>query len=96
MIIYRRDRAHMPAHEFEADEAIEEGVKINWLRTIKSIDARTFTVEVMEIDENGRPRGTGRMETMEADDLVLALGQNTDIDLAAEGARHHVPEGQAR
>jgi formate dehydrogenase beta subunit len=78
MIIYRRDRAHMPAHEFEADEAIEEGVKIHWLRTIKSIDETAFTVEVMEIDENGRPRGTGQFETIEADDLILALGQDTD------------------
>ncbi len=25
MIIYRRDRDHMPAHAFEADEAEEEG-----------------------------------------------------------------------
>ncbi len=78
MIIYRRDRAHMPAHEFEADEAIEEGVKIHWLRTIKSIEQTTFTVEEMEIDENGRPRSTGRIETLEADDLILALGQDTD------------------
>ena len=78
MIIYRRDRAHMPAHEFEADEAIEEGVKIHWLRTIKSIDATTFTVEVMEIDDKGRPRATGQIETMEANDLILALGQDTD------------------
>ncbi len=30
MIVYRRDRAHMPAHEFEADEALAEGVKIKW------------------------------------------------------------------
>jgi formate dehydrogenase (NADP+) beta subunit len=59
LIIYRRDRAHMPAHDFEADEAIEEGVKIHWLRTIKSIDETTFTVEVMEVDENGRPQPTG-------------------------------------
>jgi formate dehydrogenase beta subunit len=81
LIIYRSDRAHMRAHDFEATEAIEEGVKINWLRTIKAIDETTFTVEVMEIDENGRPRGTGRMETLEADSLVLALGQNTDVTL---------------
>ena len=33
LIVYRRDRAHMPAHAFEADEAIEEGVKIKWLTT---------------------------------------------------------------
>jgi NADPH-dependent glutamate synthase beta subunit-like oxidoreductase len=78
MIIYRRDRAHMPAHEFEADEALEEGVKIHWLRTIKSIDRTTFTVEVMEIDENGRPQPTGQIETLEADDLIMALGQDTD------------------
>jgi NADPH-dependent glutamate synthase beta subunit-like oxidoreductase len=78
LIIYRRDRAHMPAHEFEADEALEEGVKIHWLRTIKSIDEGAFTVEVMEIDENGRPRATGQFETIEADDLILALGQDTD------------------
>lgn len=78
LIIYRRDRDHMPAHEIEADEAIEEGVDIHWLRTIKSIEATTFTVEKMEIDENGRPRPTGEFETIEADDLILALGQDTD------------------
>ena len=27
LIVYHRDRAHMPARAFEADEAIEEGVK---------------------------------------------------------------------
>lgn len=78
MIIYRRDRAHMPAHDFEADEAIEEGVKIHWLRTIKSIDQGSFAVEVMKVDEKGRPQPTGEIETLEADDLILALGQDTD------------------
>ena len=78
MIIYRRTREQMPAHEFEADEALEEGVKIHWLRTIKSIDVNTFTVEVMEIDEKGRPKPTGETETLEANDLILALGQDTD------------------
>jgi len=78
LIIYRRDREHMPAHPFEADEAIEEGVKINWLRTIKEIDQSRLTVEVMEVDENGRPQPTGRFETLEADSLILALGQDTD------------------
>jgi len=78
VIIYRRDRANMAAHEFEADEAIEEGVKINWLRTIKEIDATTFKVEVMELDENGRPQPTGKYETLEADALIMAVGQDTD------------------
>jgi len=78
LIIYRRDREHMPAHEFEANEAIEEGVKIHWLRTIREIDQTTFTVEVMEVDENGRPQPTGKLETLEADSLIMALGQNVD------------------
>ncbi len=78
MIIYRRDRSSMPAHDFEADEAIEEGVKIKWLRTIKEIDRSTFKVEVMELDEDGRPQPTGDFETLEADSLILAVGQDTD------------------
>ena len=78
MIIYRRDRSTMPAHDFEADEALEEGVQINWLRTIKEIDKSKFTVEVMELDENRRPQPTGRFEELEADSLILALGQDTD------------------
>ena len=78
MIIYRRDRSTMPAHDFEADEALEEGVQINWLRTIKEIDKSTFKVEVMELDENRRPQPTGRFEELEADSLILALGQDTD------------------
>ena len=78
MIIYRRDRSSMPAHDFEADEAIEEGIKINWLRTIKEIDKSTFKVEVMELDESGRPQPTGEYEMLEADSLILAVGQDTD------------------
>jgi NADPH-dependent glutamate synthase beta subunit-like oxidoreductase len=78
VIVYRRDRAHMPAHEFEADEAIEEGVKIRWLTTIKDFAGSTLTVERMEIAPDGRPVPTGEFETLAADALVLALGQETD------------------
>jgi formate dehydrogenase beta subunit len=78
LIIYHRDRAHMPAHAFEADEAIEEGVKIKWLTSIKEISGPSLTVEVMELDANGRPRPTGQIETLEADAVVLALGQQTE------------------
>jgi NADPH-dependent glutamate synthase beta subunit-like oxidoreductase len=80
LIIYRRDWEHMPAHAFEAQEALEEGVKIHWLRTIKAIDQTQFTVEAMEIDENGRPRPTGQFETLEADSLIMALGQESDTE----------------
>lgn len=80
VIIYRRDRDNMAAHDFEADEALEEGVKINWLRTIKEIDESTYSVEVMELDEDGRPQPTGEVETLEADSLIMAVGQQTDTD----------------
>ncbi|MEA3290912.1 MAG: FAD-dependent oxidoreductase, partial [Pseudomonadota bacterium] len=80
VIIYRRDRESMPAHDFEAEEALEEGVKIKWLRTIKEIDHTTFKVEVMELDGNGRPRPTGEYENLEADSLILAVGQDTGTD----------------
>lgn len=78
LIVYRRDRAHMPAHEFEADEALSEGVRIKWLTTIKDISETTLTVEQMELGPDGFPRPTGQLETLQADAVVLALGQDTD------------------
>ena len=68
----------MPAHAFEADEALEEGVKIKWLTTIKEIAGPTLTVERMALDDKGRPQPTGEFETLQADAVVLALGQETD------------------
>ncbi len=78
LIIYRRDREHMPAHTFEADEALAEGVKINWLRSIKEMNENSITVEIMRVNEAGKPEGTGEFEILEADALILALGQETD------------------
>ncbi|MCA0436654.1 MAG: NAD(P)-binding protein [Actinobacteria bacterium] len=79
MIVYRRTAEQMPAHAEEAAEAEREGVKMNWLRTITEVDD-DLTVEVMELDENGTPRGTGRYEKLAADTVILALGQETDSD----------------
>ena len=78
LIVYRRTRAQMPAHEEEAEEAEREGVRINWLRTITAFDGPELTVEAMELDENGFPQPTGRFEMLAADTVILALGQETD------------------
>ena len=78
LIVYHRDRAHMAAHAFEADEALEEGIKIKWLTSIKEIAGSDLTVETMELDSKGQPQPTGRFETLSADAVVLALGQQTD------------------
>lgn len=79
MIIYRRDREHMPAHEFEADEALSEGVKIHWLSSIINMETSSITVEKMQV-VNGKAVPTGEYETLEADSLILALGQEADTD----------------
>jgi NADPH-dependent glutamate synthase beta subunit-like oxidoreductase len=79
VIVYRRTREQMPAHDFEVDEALEEGVVVNWLRTITAAEAGgALQIERMELDEEGRPQPTGEFESIEADTLVLALGQNVD------------------
>jgi NADPH-dependent glutamate synthase beta subunit-like oxidoreductase len=78
LIVYRRSREQMPAHEEEAEDAEREGVRINWLRTIKAFDGPQLEVEVMELDESGFPQPTGRFESLAADTVILALGQKTD------------------
>jgi NADPH-dependent glutamate synthase beta subunit-like oxidoreductase len=78
MIVYRRTRAQMPAHEDEATDAEREGVRINWLRTIAAFEGPQLTVEVMELDDAGRPHPTGRLETLAADTVIMAVGQDAD------------------
>jgi NADPH-dependent glutamate synthase beta subunit-like oxidoreductase len=78
VIVYRRTREQMPAHEEEAEDAEREGVRINWLRTINAFEGPELRVEVMELDESGYPQPTGRFETLAADTLIMALGQETE------------------
>lgn len=80
-IIYRRRSRDMPAHDFEVREALEEGITVRWLRTVSRMESDAITVERMEVDDSGRLRGTGETETIEADMLVLAVGQNVDLSI---------------
>jgi len=81
IVVYRRTRDKAPAHDFEIEEALQEGVMIKWLSTIKQADAGAITVEKMALDEKGYPQPTGEFETLEADSVVLALGQDVDLSL---------------
>jgi 2-oxoacid:acceptor oxidoreductase delta subunit (pyruvate/2-ketoisovalerate family) len=81
IIVYRRTRDRMPAHDFEVEEALEEGVLMKWLSTIKRMDEGVLTVEKMVLDGKGFPQPTGEFETLETDSLVLALGQDVDLSL---------------
>jgi NADPH-dependent glutamate synthase beta subunit-like oxidoreductase len=81
VIVYRRTRDRMPAHDFEVEEALEEGVMMRWLSTIKRADEGRLVLERMELDDSGFPQPTGEVEELEADSLVLALGQECDLSL---------------
>ncbi len=79
VVVYRRTRDRMPAHDFEVEEAEEEGVRMKWLSTVTRAEAGVLTIERMELDETGFPQPTGEVEELEADSLVLALGQESDL-----------------
>jgi len=96
VIVYRRTRERMPAHEFEVEEALEEGVLVKWLSTIKQVGDGTLTIERMELDEKGNPCGTGIFETLAADSVVLALGQDVDLSLLDRVAGLEVDDGVVR
>jgi len=85
IIVYRRTRERMPAHDFEVEEALQEGVMVKWLSTIKQsgneYGEHSLTIEKMVLDAKGNPQPTGEFETLEADSLVLALGQDVDLSL---------------
>jgi 2-oxoacid:acceptor oxidoreductase delta subunit (pyruvate/2-ketoisovalerate family) len=81
VVVYRRTRERMPAHDFEVEEAEEEGVMMKWLSTIKHAEGGRLTIEKMALDETGFPQPTGELEELEADSLVLALGQEADLSL---------------
>jgi 2-oxoacid:acceptor oxidoreductase delta subunit (pyruvate/2-ketoisovalerate family) len=81
IVVYRRTRDRMPAHDSELEEALQEGVLVKWLSTIKQAGEGVLTVEKMQLDDKGFPQPTGEFETLEADSLVLALGQDVDLSL---------------
>lgn len=84
IVVYRRTRDKAPAHDVEITEALEEGIKMHWLSTIKHVDAGAVTIEKMELDEKGFPQPTGETDVLEADSVVLALGQEADLTLIEE------------
>lgn len=97
VIVYRRTRDHAPAHDFEIEEALQEGIMVKWLSTIKSANmdeqGGSLTIERMRLDDHGLPQPTGEFETLAADSVVLALGQDVDLSLLEGVAGLHVKDG---
>lgn len=80
ILIYRRDREHMRADPYEAEEAFLEGVKAKWLNAPVRFGEEGVTVEAIELTDDGSLRPTGELETLPVDSLVLALGQHAETE----------------
>lgn len=93
VVIYRRNRQRMPAHAEELDEALSEGVTLRWLSTVDHLEEDRIVVERMRLDERGVPEPTGEVETLGADALVLALGQEADLSLLASSEQVRITDG---
>ena len=52
---------------------------MKWLSTIAHADEGEIRIEKMALDENGQLQATGEFETVSADSVVLALGQETNL-----------------
>jgi 2-oxoacid:acceptor oxidoreductase delta subunit (pyruvate/2-ketoisovalerate family) len=93
IIVYRRTREKMPAHDFELEEALQEGVSMKWLSTIKHVEGGEMKIEKMKLDDKGFPQPTGEFETLQADSLVLALGQDVDLSLLDNAPGVEIADG---
>ncbi|HEY5109054.1 MAG TPA: NAD(P)-binding protein [Acidimicrobiales bacterium] len=81
VVVYRRTRALMPAHAEEVDDASAEGVRMRWMSTVAGSHQGRIVLERMTVDDQGFPRPTGEFEELDADSLVLALGQDAELSL---------------
>nr|CAX84132.1 Pyridine nucleotide-disulphide oxidoreductase family protein [uncultured bacterium] len=86
IIVYRRTRATMPAHDFEVVEALEEGIELRVLRTIERIENGGLVLEERVLTDTNRSNPTGRFEYLEkVDTVVMALGQLVDDNSFLKG-----------
>jgi NADPH-dependent glutamate synthase beta subunit-like oxidoreductase len=81
IVVYRRTRDRMPAHDEEVLDAQAEGVQMRWLSTVTRADGGRLMLERMVLNADGKAESTGEFEELEADSLILALGQDTDLGL---------------
>ncbi|HWR55876.1 MAG TPA: FAD-dependent oxidoreductase [Negativicutes bacterium] len=88
-VIYRRTLEEMPAEKLEIDEAMEEGVRFQFLVAPVEVlgengKVKELKCELMELgepDASGRrkPVPTGKFVTYQADKIIAAIGQKTVI-----------------
>jgi heterodisulfide reductase subunit A-like polyferredoxin len=90
-ILYRRSRAEMPASPEEIEEALEEGIKMEFLVAPKRVVGENGKVTGVECTrmELGEPDASGRRRPIEikgsefivpCEALIPAIGQEADLD----------------
>lgn len=95
-VVSLESREEMPAHDFEVEEAVEEGIRFVHRRGPARILAEGGKVTGLEttkvlsvFDENGRfapTFDTEDLQTFDGDTVILAIGQAIDVDaLGANG-----------
>lgn len=93
-IVYRRSRDEMPANKIEVEEAIEEGVKFEFLTNPVRVigNGKVEKVELIRM-QLGAPDASGRRAPepmpgsnfmIDCDNIILAIGQYTDENLLKE------------
>ncbi len=86
-ILYRRDRAHMPAREIELDEAINDGVKFKELVRVISADDENQNIKYVNcieteiIDGKAVDKENANIYKEEANTVVFAIGLKPDKNL---------------
>ena len=93
-ILYRRTRAEMPANDFEIEDALEEGVKIEFLNApvgIRRENGKLFVncikMELGDPDASGRRRPVpveGSEYELEVSAVISAIGQRVLPEAVAE------------
>ena len=80
-VVTIEEEEQMPAHIFEVNEAREEGATLICLRAIREVRGNEVILEKMVPGEGRWPQPTGQFESIEADIVVQALGQNVETVL---------------
>ncbi|MBN1277373.1 MAG: FAD-dependent oxidoreductase [Deltaproteobacteria bacterium] len=95
-------REDMPAYDWEIERAVKEGVKVMpslGLSRILHKDGHIEGVELIEctsvLDENGNfsPSFSGKKENIKGDQLILAIGQTSDLSFIGDDSSISVEAG---
>lgn len=96
VVLYRRTRSEMPAHDWEIREAEEENVQFEFLSNPVAINGENGTITEIECikmklgepDSSGRPRPVpveGSNYKVKVDMVIPATGQESNPDLLVRG-----------